>query len=157
MHMQLSGIQQDSLAILSSNEQPYAVSYPVIPSQALKIALSNSFMRLFTEITQSPLYPQLALTPVSYEDAISALPDTRYGLIQPIPIRLNREESGDWTAHFKEANISMSGTSPEDATQALADDIGYALDFLLAERNTLSPVLQDQLAVLERYVRRDSQ
>ena len=103
-----------------------------------------------------PLAPP-ALPAPSVNHTLSSLPDARYKLIEPIPVHIEQQSDDSWTASFEEANISMSGTSLEDAKQALADDIGYALDLLLSERDTLSPVLQHQLAVLERYVRRDSQ
>ena len=83
---------------------------------------------------------------------ISTLPDTDYTLLQPIPVRLERGEEGEWIACFDEANISMSGTEPEEARQALADDILDAFALFLTEEETLGPEPAQQLAVLRRYL-----
>ncbi len=88
-----------------------------------------------------------------HEDTIRSLPDPRYDVIQPILIQLKRESPDNWIARFEEGNISMSGTSPEDAKQSLADDIVYALDLFLSESGTLSPVLTRELCALKQHVR----
>ena len=83
---------------------------------------------------------------------ISALPDAGYTLLQPIPVRLERGEEGEWIACFEEANISMSGTEPEEARQALADDIVDTFALFLTEEETLGPEPTRQLAVLKQYI-----
>ncbi len=83
---------------------------------------------------------------------ISVLPDAGYRLLQPIPVLLEQSEEGEWMACFEEANISMSGIEPEDARQALADDIVDAFALFLAEEETLGPEPVQQLAVLRRYL-----
>ncbi len=84
---------------------------------------------------------------------IVALPNTAYRLLQPIQIRLERDEDGEWTASFDAANIGMSGSSPEDARQALAEDIVEAFALFLEEEETLGPGPKEQLAVLRQYIR----
>ena len=88
---------------------------------------------------------------------IAALPDTAYRLLQPIPVRLEHGEDGEWIACFGEANISMPGSNPEDAQQALADDIVEAFALFLAEEETLGPGPKEQLAVLRQYIRPEAQ
>ncbi len=83
---------------------------------------------------------------------IVALPNTAYRLLQPIPVRLEHGEDGEWTASFDAANIGMSGSSPEDAQQALAEDIVGAFTLFLAEEETLGPGPKEQLAVLRQYI-----
>ncbi len=89
----------------------------------------------------------------SGDDAfIAASPDSAYRLLRPIPVRLEHGEDGEWIACFSEANISMPGSSPKDARQALADDIVEAFALFLAEEETLGPGPQKQLTVLRQYI-----
>ena len=83
---------------------------------------------------------------------IADSPDSAYRLLRPIPVRLEHGEDGEWIACFGEANISMPGSDPEDARQALADDIVGAFALFLAEEETLGPGPKKQLAVLRHYI-----
>ena len=85
--------------------------------------------------------------------ALTVLPDERYILVQPIPVQLERDEEGEWTASFQVANISMSGSDPYDAQEALAEDIVAAFELYLEEEENLGPGPQQELAVLRQYIR----
>lgn len=102
---------------------------------------------------EAPIQP----LPGVREDFIHISPDARYSLLQPIPVRLEPDEDGEWVASFEEANINMSGSDPEDARQALADDIVEAFALFLAEEETLGPGPEKQLAVLRQYLQPKAQ
>lgn len=89
---------------------------------------------------------------LAHSTVISALPDTPYTLLRPIPVHLEPGEDGGWTASFDEANIGMPGGDPEDARQMLADDIVETFALFLAEEETLGPGPKRQLAVLKQYL-----
>ena len=83
---------------------------------------------------------------------ICALPDERYELLQPIPVSLERDRDEGWIARFDAATISMPGSSPEDAQQALSDDIVEAFELFLSEEDALGPLPQRQLSILQEYI-----
>ena len=86
-------------------------------------------------------------------DAIDILRDEPYILLQPIPVRIKEgEEGGGFVACFQEANIGMSGDSPEEARGNLIADILDAFELLLSEESTLGPEPSRQLAVLRRFL-----
>lgn len=90
---------------------------------------------------------------ISSPPCIDTLPDPAYTLLQSIPIRLSRDEDGEWVASFKEANISMSGSDPDEAKELLAEDIVSAFALFLAEEGQLSPRLTQDLATLRQYMK----
>ena len=110
----------------------------------------------YTELKTPELDTPLPIGGFSLESgkraSIAALPDTGYRLLQPIPVRLEYGEDGEWIACFSEANISMPGSNPEDARQALADDLVAAFALFLAEEETLGPGPEQQFAVLRQYI-----
>ena len=86
-------------------------------------------------------------------DCITELPDARFILTEPIPVRMEQCEDGTWAANFDEAGIGMPGDDPIDAKEALAENIVYAMEVFLSEEGKLSLNLRRELAVLRRYIR----
>ncbi len=84
---------------------------------------------------------------------IDTLPDPAYMLLRPIPICVSRDEDGEWVASFKEANVSMSGSDPDEAKDLLAEDIVNAFALFLAEEKRLSPRLTQDLAILRQCMK----
>ena len=83
---------------------------------------------------------------------IHTLPDSPYSLRQPIPVHLEKQDDGEWIANFEEANISMSGSDPQEAMTLLAEDIASAFALFLAEEKKLSPRLAQDLTVLRQHI-----
>jgi|SRR5271168_790061 len=70
------------------------------------------------------------------------------------PIRISYEEISDSEvqAQFAEANFAVSGTSRQDAFQALIEEILAAFDDWNANESSLGPGPRQQLAVLRKYL-----
>ena len=83
---------------------------------------------------------------------ITELPDTTHALIKPIPIRLKSVGEGEWMASFDEANIAMSGDTPEEAKELLSYDIIDAVELFHANEESLIPDLKRNLMVLRQYI-----
>lgn len=100
--------------------------------------------------------PSIAQGGPPYSDTIyiSSLHDEPYTLLQPIPIRIEKVEEDDFLACFEEANISMSGETPDEAFQNLIADILEAFELFCTEETTLGPEPTRQLDVLRRYLQR---
>ena len=93
----------------------------------------------------------MALSPIVI-DRITELPNPRFILNEPIPVRMEQCEDGAWSANFDEAGIGMTGDDPIDAKEALAENIAYAMETFLSEEERLSINLRRELAVLRRYI-----
>jgi hypothetical protein len=76
------------------------------------------------------------------------------GYIVNRPIRISYEEISDSEveARFAEANFAVSGTSRQDAFQALTEEILAAFDDWSADESNLGPGPKRQLAVLRKYL-----
>lgn len=76
------------------------------------------------------------------------------GYVVNQPIRITYEEISDSEieARFAEANFAVSGTSRQDAFQALTDEILAAFDDWSADESKLGPGPRQQLAVLRKYL-----
>lgn len=84
--------------------------------------------------------------------AITALPEAKHSLLKPIPVRLKPVGEGEWLASFDEANIAMTGDTPEEAKELLAYNIIDALELFHAKENALIPDLKQALMVLRQYI-----
>jgi len=75
------------------------------------------------------------------------------GYVVKQPIRITYEEISDSEvqARFAEANFAVSGTSRQDAFQALTEEILAAFDDWSADESLLGPGPMRQLAVLRQY------
>ena len=76
-----------------------------------------------------------------------------YRLLQPMTIHYQRLGSG-YVASWPEANIAVSGTTREDAYDALEIEILDAFDDWSADEAALGPGPQRQFAVLKKYIQR---
>ena len=86
-------------------------------------------------------------------DFITDLREAGYSVLRRIPVEIKRIGPTDYEASFSEANIAMSGTSGQDAYQALVADILDTFDTLSAEQN-LGPAAAEQLHILNTYIGR---
>ena len=84
---------------------------------------------------------------------ITDLREAGYSVLRRIPVEIKRIGPTDYEASFSEANIAMSGTSGQDAYQALVADILDTFDTLSAEQN-LGPDAAEQLHILNTYIGR---
>jgi hypothetical protein len=75
-----------------------------------------------------------------------------YVIKTPIPIRLIRESSLDFTATFDEAGISIGGESLDDAVEALVNEILDVFDYFTKHQAELGLESQRQLTVLRKYI-----
>jgi hypothetical protein len=76
------------------------------------------------------------------------------GYVVNQPIRISYEEISDSEvqARFAEANFAVSGTSRQDAFQALTEEILTAFDDWSADESKLGPGPRQQLAILRKYL-----
>ena len=107
---------------------------------------------MFEEDQTVPYREDQTKQSVSIPLQIDTLTDSPYSLRQPIPVRLEKQEDGEWIASFEEANISMSGSDSEEAIELLAENIESAFALFLAEEKKLSPRLAQNFAVLRQYI-----
>jgi len=70
----------------------------------------------------------------------------------PIPIRLTREGTLDFTATFDEAGISIGGETSDDAVEGLVNEILDVFDYFTEHQAELGPEPQRQLTVLRKYI-----
>ena len=92
-------------------------------------------------------------TPVGFHDrTIMALPDSKFRLKEPIPVRLEGSVEEGWIASFDEANIAISGDTVADATDALAENIIFAMELHISEEENLNDHLRGVLAALRQYI-----
>lgn len=83
---------------------------------------------------------------------ITVLPDATHALLEPIPIQLKPVGNGEWMASFDEANIAMTGDTPEEAKKLLAYNIIDAVQLFHSQEKVLIPDLQQSLMVLRHYI-----
>ena len=83
---------------------------------------------------------------------ITVLPEGAYSLREPIPIVMESLESGEWIAKFDEANIAMTGDTPEEARELLAYNIVDAIELFYSHQEALIPDLRQTLQVLLHYI-----
>ena len=75
-----------------------------------------------------------------------------YFVQQPIRITYDEISDSEVVASFAEANFSVSGTSRQDAFQALVEEVLAAFDDWSADESRLGPGPIQQLAVLKKYL-----
>lgn len=85
---------------------------------------------------------------------IDDLGEGTYRVRRPFSVRVRRIGIGNFEASFREGNIAISGTDPDDAYQALVAEILDTLDILTEEPN-LIPSAVRQLQVLRKYIVQD--
>ena len=83
---------------------------------------------------------------------ITVLPDSPHSLLKPIPIRLKLVGNGEWMASFDEANIAMTGDTPEEAKELLSYNIIDVVEFFHAKEEALIPDLKQALMALRQYI-----
>ena len=102
----------------------------------------------------APMPPMVRMGPRSIiEDLITTLPDANYEILEPIPVKLKMEESGEWIARFEAANIGMTGSDPEEAKELLGYYIIDAMELFLEEEKTLIPKLKRDLNALRHHIK----
>ena len=88
-------------------------------------------------------------------DTIHELPDDRFELLRPIPVVYTEWSRGSVVAGFEEADVSIAGSSREDAHGLLAHWMVDLFGDLLDEPpKTLGRDLTHKLTVLRKYIRR---
>ena len=96
------------------------------------------------------------LTASYYIDAVTVhiteLPNATHSLLKPIPIRLKPVGEGEWIASFDEANIAMTGDTPQEAKELLSYNIIDAVELFHAKEEVLIPDLKQALMVLRQYI-----
>lgn len=133
----------------------------VVPNNRLRNTATNVAWNS-DRVGQAIPFPNVASTYVAIIyftrqatlDAIQELPDHRFELLRPIPVTYT-EWSGSVVASFEEADVSISGSSREDAHELLAHWVVDLFGDLLDEPTaTLGRVPARQLTVLREYIRR---
>ena len=76
----------------------------------------------------------------------------RYKLLKLIPVEIERIESGVYVAFFKEANISMTGYSRENARDELAHTIIDFLDTFRDDPDFIADVKAVRFYINERNI-----
>ena len=71
----------------------------------------------------------------------------QYQLLKPVPVEIEQFGGRSYVATFKEANISMTGTDPQNAKDELADTI---IDFFETFRD--DPKFKDDLNIVRSYI-----
>ena len=107
-----------------------------------------SFFILY--LVNSPLTARYYIDDVTVH--ITELPDATHSLLKPIPIRLKPVGEVEWMASFDEANIAMTGDTPEEAKELLSYNIIDAVELFHAKEEALIPDLKQALVVLRQYI-----
>jgi len=99
---------------------------------------------------------QTDVEPVKWDtDYIEVLDDSRYVLLRKIPLRVDRDEEGCWTAFIEGSTIGMPGDTREQAVEELK---GAMLDiydeYSGDDPEILGPGPAREWAVLQRYIGR---
>jgi hypothetical protein len=79
-------------------------------------------------------------------------PGEPYRLLKPISVQIKSLGDDDFLASLSEANIAISGDSPQEAFQSLASHILDVFEILEREESTLGPEPTRQLAVLREHI-----
>ncbi len=87
---------------------------------------------------------------------IISLPTDEYKLVKPIPVIIERTESGEYLAHFDEANIGMTGETSDEARENLILDVLDTFALFLEEEDNLGPEPARELSVLKGYLIRNA-
>lgn len=85
---------------------------------------------------------------------IASLPSESYFFLRPIPVVIEQPGPGEFLARFEEANIAMSGETPEDARESLLANILDVFELFTDEETKLGPEPARQLWVLRKYLAR---
>lgn len=112
----------------------------------IRTATSNSLVLLLPPDTAANESP-----PHTEHFRIRDLGEAGYGVRRSIPVVVTRIGIGDYEASFREANIAMSGSDPDDAYQSLVAEILDTFDVLGRERK-LGPDAAEQRRTLQRYI-----
>ena len=98
-------------------------------------------------------------TPTAFGDrVIDTLPESKFRLKYPIPVRLDGSMNEGWVASFEEADIAISGDTVADAIEALSENIVFAMELHISEEDQLNEHFRGILAVFRRYIEvRDDQ
>jgi hypothetical protein len=91
--------------------------------------------------------------PLVTEGEIQRFESDDHRLLRPITVRFERSGRG-YVARFDEANFAISGTTKQDAFQALETEILDAFDDWTGDESILGPGPRQQLAVLRNYIER---
>ncbi len=109
--------------------------------------LSNNNPHLFSAVAAI----SRAFVPVTNDPVITSLPSVKLRVLRPIAVEIESDEYGDVIATFRDAGISMSGSTLSEAMNGLAAQI--ALAFTQYKKATaLGPWATKQFAVLGGYV-----
>ena len=104
-------------------------------------------------VTDYGVMGHLQPTPIGFNDrVIETLPESKFRLQFPIPVRLDGDIDEGWVASFDEANIAISGDTVADAMEALAENIVFAMELHIAEEDKLNEHFRGVLATLRRYI-----
>jgi hypothetical protein len=88
-----------------------------------------------------------------YHDHIENLDDSRYILLRKIPLRVDRDEEGCWTAFIEGSTIGMPGDTREQAVEELRGAMLDIYDEYSDDPEILGPGPVREWAVLQRYIR----
>ena len=92
-------------------------------------------------------------TPAGFNDrVIETLPESKFKLKWPIPVRLEGNMDEGWVASFEEADIAISGDTVSDAVEALAENIVFAMELHISEEDKLNEHFRRILATFRRYI-----
>ena len=84
----------------------------------------------------------------SFIGELPAVLSERYKLLRPIPVKLTRTGSESHVAHFRAADVSMTGHSVSDAKEELAATI---VDFMEVFKD--DPDFQQEIAAIAEHIR----
>ena len=109
--------------------------------------------RIIDTVIDYGMNDRLQPSPVGFDDrSIVALPGSKFELKEPIPVRLEGNAEEGWIASFEDAEIAMSGDTVAEATDALAENIAFAMELHVSEEDNLNDHLRGVLATLRRYI-----
>lgn len=96
---------------------------------------------------------QTDVEPVKWDtDYIEALDDYRYILLRKIPLRVDRDDEGCWTAFIEGSTIGMPGDTREQAVEELKGAMLDIYDEYSDDPEVLGPGPMREWAVLQRYI-----
>ena len=171
--IELQGLMLASVIALRSASPGFAAGrdgsfqhdYARLPSTAVELGRSPSTHLIEAIVSRSSpaVYTGNIWDPVSAAHHaspfhrivrhIEELPSP-YKVVVPIPIQIEVPDSGEPTAHFRDAGMAMTGTDGADALDNLRAFILDCLDdWKEASADTLGPIPRRQLAKIREHVR----